>query len=68
MSKPRPRGRPPLGDEAMRHVTARLLLWMVRTIDEMARKRRDGADRSQIVRELLKLAIVIQGAEDFRKS
>lgn len=52
----------------MRHVTARLPLWMVRTIDEMARKRQDGADRSQIVRELLKLAIVIQGAEDFRKS
>ena len=49
----KPRGRPPIGDEAMQQITLRVPRIIVENADLAVERRLDGADRSQVLREWL---------------
>ena len=55
---PRKRGRPPKDDEAMfDRINIRVPKPLMAKIDAMHRARRDGADKAQVIRELLARAL-----------
>ncbi|MFZ0853844.1 MAG: hypothetical protein WAO08_32185 [Hyphomicrobiaceae bacterium] len=57
MTKPRQRGRPPAGDDAMEQIALRLPKPMVAAIDEIVADRLDQPERSAIILELLAEAL-----------
>ena len=61
-NEPRPRGRPPKFDAAMLdRLALRIPDRVAKAIEEIRVQRKDGADASQIVRELLVKALEAEG-------
>ena len=54
----RGRGRPPVGDEAMKQIALRLPLDLLVAIDNLRRDRLDRPDRTVFIRELLAEAVL----------
>lgn len=52
-AKPRPRGRPPIGDKPMKQITIRMTDELLEAVDVIIDEREGQTDRGAVIRELI---------------